>query len=295
MENNPSRLRQLLTDGRLIRLGLVALVALVLFAAILSNNRGIFSGRTAHFVQPRVVVVPTLEAVVPDLDDTIIFPGETVMRDLPAGGIQIWTFSAGTDTPIDLTARPDGDSGDRFDILLELYGPDGLPLLRVNDNGVGAPELVRGFTLPAAGEYTVWVSDPSYSAGGPYALTVLPQRLKSTYPLRIGLGQTLRDTLRAGEYKFWVFAAGETQRLSITLLPLPESDAAFAPRFALYGPDGTRIADSAAATADQPLVMRDIALPVYGDYTIWVTDDGFDAGGDFALSIQALGVKDEMR
>lgn len=287
-------MRQLAGDGRLIRLAIVGFVGLVLFTAIVGNNPGIFSGRTARFVQPPAVIVPTLAAVIPDLDDTIMFPGETVMRELPVGGIQIWTFSAGSDTLIDLAVRPDGDSGDRFDLLVELFGPDGLPLLSLNDNGIGAPELARGYTLPAAGEYTVWISDPTYTAGGPYALTVLPQRLKSTYPLRIGLGQTLRDTLRVGEYKFWVFSAAAEQNLSLTLLPLGDEEQTFAPRFELFAPDGTLVMRSAAVHVD-PLVMRDLVLPQAGDYTLWVSDDGYDNAGEFALSIQALGLKESLR
>lgn len=283
------------TDARLIRLSIVLFFGLVMFVYLLRSTDILNLSKTYQVRVPQFSVVPTLESISPTSDDTIIFPGETVMRQLDAGGIQQWVFEAGGGEVVDINVAPAGVFDEGFDLVVELYDPQGQPMLKMDEGEAGQPELLRGLTLPIMGEYTIWITDKTYTYGGNYTLNYVPYRVKATHPLRIGVGETLRDSLAINEYDYWVFSGEEGQEVSVTLLQIREREDAFAPRSQIYDPSGEMIAELPAATTDLPATVRNLALPRTGTYTIWIMDEGFDNTGEYALSVQGIGGKEDIQ
>jgi hypothetical protein len=283
------------TDARLIRLSIVLFFGLVLFVYLLRSTDILNLSKTYQVRVPQFSVVPTLESIAPTSDDTIIFPGETVTRMLDQGGIQQWVFEAGGGEVVDISVAPVGVYDEGLNIVVELYDPQGQPLLRVDEGGAGQPELLRGLTLPIVGEYTIWITDQTYTYGGNYKLNFVPYRVKATHPLRIGVGETLRDALTIGEYDYWVFSGEQGQAVSVTLLQIREREEGFAPQVQIYDPAGDLIAELPAATTDIPTTVRNLELPRTGTYTIWVMDDGYDTTGEYALSVQGIGGKADIQ
>ncbi len=282
------------TDARLIRLSIVLFFGLVLFVYLLRSTDILNLSKTYQVRVPQFSVVPTLEYVAPASDDTIIFPGETVTRQLEPGGIQQWVFEAGGGEVVDISVAPVGVFDEGFDVVVELYDPQGQPLMRVDETDAGEPELLRGLTLPIVGEYTLWVTDETYTYGGNYTLNYVPYRVKATHPLRIGVGETLRDSLAPSEYDYWVFSGEEGQSVSVTLLQIREREDGFVLQAQIYDPAGELIAETPMATTDTPATIRNLELPRTGTYTVWITEDGFDNTGEYAISVQGIGGKEDI-
>lgn len=280
------------SDARLIRLSIVLFFGLVMFVYLLRSTDILNLSKTYQIRLPQFSVVPTLEFVAPAPDDTIIFPGETVTRQLDQGGIQQWVFEAGGGEVVDINVAPVGEFDEMFNLVVELYDPQGQPLMRVDEGDVGDPELLRGLTLPIYGEYTVWITDQTYTYGGNYTLNFVPYRVKATHPQRIGVGETLRDSLTSAEYDYWVFSGEQGQSVSVTLLQIREREDGFAPHAEIYDPSGKLIAEVPAAMTDTPATIRNLELPRTGTYTVWITDEGFDNTGEYAISVQANGGKE---
>ncbi len=290
-------------DGWLIRLSLVCFVALVAIVYLFQSGNLFNVGTGSQFASPQMLVVPTESAIEPDIDDVIIFDGESVRRRLDKGGIQNWTFNGAANSLVDITLMPNAvsppvdsltdDEGlpsqvdPGFNPVLELYTPSGDLLLKANDFGPDQPELLRGVELPEAGEYTVWVTDETYEHGATYTLTFTPYFIKATHPQRIGVGEALRSDLDKQQFQMWVFSAEAGQEISITALALRNHDENFQPHVDLYSPNGELLASFEG-------VERKIPMPDTGNYSAWVMDKSFANSGDYMLSIQASNAKEEI-
>ena len=280
------------TDGQLIRLTLVGFFGLIALVYLLKSGDILSSRNSTKFEKPSMAVIPTVAAIEPDLDDVVIFQGESVQRKLDKGGIQNWTFNASAETIVDITVMPSAEIDPNFDPVIELYAPSGDLLLKTDDLGPNQPELLRGLQLPESGEYTIWVTDKTFEHGATYTLTYTPYNIKATHPQRLGIGSMLRSQLAPNEFQMWVFTGEEQQKVSVTLLPIRERDADFRPIAQLYTPAGDLLAT--IDTVDGLNVLRGIELPSSGNYTLWVMDDGNDNSGEYALSVQSLGSKAEL-
>ncbi len=281
-----------MTDGRLIRLSLVLFFGLVVLVYLWQAGDILSASSSTKFERPQMAVVPTVEAFEPDVDDVLIIQGDSARRTLDKGGIQNWTFSAAADTIVDLSVLTSAESEPNFNPVIELYAPSGSLLLKSDELGPNQPELMRGVTLPEAGEYTVWITDATFEHGATYTLTYTPYYIKATHPQRIGIGQTLRSTLAPNEFQMWVFSGAAEQDMSFTLLPIREHDDDFRPIGELYTPEGNLLAR--LDITDGINVLRNLTLPQTGNYTLWITDDGTDNSGEYALSVQQLGGKAEI-
>lgn len=288
MSTVTGQFKQWATDGRVIRaivIGVLALLALFYLGRV---SGIITSSRLARQILPQPILIPTPVFVEPSLDDKVIYPGETVRAELGSGELHAWVFSGARSEVVDILLQPTGRYDASFDPVLELFGPGGVSLARVDRQAGNGAELLAGFALPEPGDYTVWVGDLNYTGSGQYALRVLSTRAKYTYPLRFGVGQLVRGDLERDAYQAWVFAAKAGQRISLTVIPQPGSatQSGFRPIAELLAPDGRLVASAAAPEPLATAVARDIALDQDGDYTIWVHADGFAHAGQLVLSVQ---------
>lgn len=286
-----ARLRALLTDGRLIRFALVVFVGLIGSAYVVQQSDVIRLSNLWRYHPPSLAIVPTPELVNPALDDNIIFAGERVTRNIVGGAFQNWTFDAEPGQLVDFSVMPFGAYDASFDLIFELFDPSGNKILTVNENGSGQPEFLRGYRLDEQGTYSIWIADATFSHSGAYILAYLPYRYKATHPMRLGIGTALQNHLEAGQFDMWVFSANADSSISLTLTPYQEFNSGFTPRVELYDPQGNQIAAFTAPAAGASIIARDVRLNELGDYTVWVSELGFDHAGGYAMSVQESGSK----
>ncbi len=100
-----------------------------------------------------------------------IEPGQTVEAVLTPGTFDDWTFVAEVGQVFSVALYAEADS---FDTTLRLLDADNFEIEYNDDGGPGLNSMVRGWTVPADGAYTIRVGSYSGSSGGAYALAVEP-------------------------------------------------------------------------------------------------------------------------
>ena len=286
-----AKFRALLTDGRLIRFALVVFVGLVGAAYVVRQSDVIRLSNLWRYHPPSLAIVATPQLIDPALDDNIIFAGERVTRNIVAGAYQNWTYDGVPGQIIDFTVVPHGAYDASFDLVFELFDPAGNKLITVNENGSGQPEFLRGYEITEVGTYSIWIADASFNHSGAYILSVLPYRYKATNPMRMGLGTAIQNRLEVGHVNMWVFSANADSAASLTLTPIREFDSSFTAEIELYDPTGALISTFTAPAPGESIIARSVELSESGDYTIWVSEQGFDHAGEYALSVQQSGEK----
>lgn len=283
----------LLRDGRLIRAAIIGFLGLIVLIYVARVSGIIVSSKVSHAIAPTPILIPTVESVEPSADDTIIFAGETLVREMATGELHLWEFTEAEGEVIDILVLAHDLYDSDFDLQLELFAPSGQLIAKMDDSLGSGPELLRGVVLPEAGTYTLWVSEADFDHAGHYQLTLLNNLNKAIYPSRVGLGQMLRSTLTRDETQFWVFSGDAEQAISATVFPLWEYDDDFRPILDIYTPEGEFLARVESAEPATTAVSTDIILPTSGSYTVWIADDGYDHEGIFALTLQVQGSKAE--
>jgi hypothetical protein len=288
MTTSSNQLQTLLRDGRVIRAVIIALLGLIVLFYLARVTGIITSSRRARLVFPQTIRVRGPEPVEVSVNSSIIYPGETIVTALGVGELHAWRFEAGKEDIADIVVQPNGEYDAGFNPVLELFGPDGTSLARVDEQPGNGAELLVGFPLRETGEYTIWVSDAEYSHGGGYQLTALTTRAKYTYPLRIGIGQLATGELQRDQYNHWLFAGRAGQEISLSVLTREgtETSSGFRPIVDLHAPDGSRVARINAPAPLAPAIGRNITLPLDGDYTVWIHADSFDQHGLYIFSVQ---------
>lgn len=285
--------RALRSDSRGLRLAIVIAVALAVLFYFARATGIVRSSRNFRQIAPQPIVIPTPFIINPTEDDDIVYPGETLGSYIEGSDFETWFFSADSGNVVDIMVRPVGEFDPEFDVVIELFAPDGQRLIKLDENLGGQPEIIRGLELPQPGEYNVWVSESQFDNGGNYILTIMTDWIKATHPQRIGLGQTLNTEIASPEMQYYVFTANEGQSLSVTMRGLGDNPQEFNPYIEIFTPSGQYVD---RVTLDDPKeikVQREILLPESGNYTVWVGEDGFDNDGIVSLAIHANQPKDQ--
>ena len=156
---------------------------------------------------------------------------------------------------------------------MELYDPEG-NFLAKNDNR-GRLGILRPVVLPASGTYILLAMDDGGNDTGSYAMSL--QFTNSYTNCLINLDcNSIKETWNLGstaEIDAFTFEGAANEKLSIKL---SEIDDNLEPRFELYAPDGSEVANASSGNVAN---RENIILPADGSYTLLVMDyEGNDEG-----------------
>jgi len=185
---------------------------------------------------------------------------------LSIGGSDYWAIDgkAGEIVKTAGTAVP-------FDIVLELYNPQGEPV-ESNDDGGGAHNAILTALLKETGRYLLRVHAFGDGGSGPYQLQRKPNPVHS-----LKMGARSEGTVGTGSSDIWSFQgkAGQTVILSVR-----SHD--FDTRVSVFGPDAIEVANDENGR-DGTDSLLSIRLPVSGAYTVWVSSRS--AGGKYIVRL----------
>ena len=98
--------------------------------------------------------------------------GDSIIGAIRPAAAVAWTFNAQAGDVIDLDVQAT-DSGS--DLVVQLQGPDGVTALEVDEHSAGDDERIRGFAIPAAGQWRVVLREYFGDAAG-YRLSLMRGR-----------------------------------------------------------------------------------------------------------------------
>ncbi len=200
--------------------------------------------------------------------------GEGVQSQLAAESQHVWRFEGTAGQYINVVLQP---RSDQLDAILNLYSPDGLRLVALDEGFSGDPEIISGFQLPFTGEYAIRVSSFA-SAGGTYTISLSQGRETTANFFDAGdlmVGQEKRETLRTNEAHAWFFAGKRDEEMIIRVVPL-NNDLDL--DIWLLDPNIARLAEQDLFLAGEPEMLQ-YRLPEDGQYLILVRDFSGKAGG----------------
>jgi hypothetical protein len=207
----------------------------------------------------------------------VIGLGESVEATLAAGEAHAWTFRDGPGR-IDIIVEEDGE----LDAVLELYGPDGELIHRVDRTFTGGEEILAAVDIPDSEDYTIVVRD-FFDEGGDYTLTVreaIAGDIDAEEQGEITPAIPVTATLREGEAHAWSFVSAGATTLSILVMGEDHMDLVLE----LYDPDDFLIARVDESLAGEPEVLEDVLIGA-GRYTI-VVYDYYGEVGEYGLIMQ---------
>jgi hypothetical protein len=198
--------------------------------------------------------------------------GDTVTDAVSNTQGDTWTFTAAAGDRVTIRL-----TGDGFDTVLELYGPDRSLLIQDDDGGGGLNSLIQDFRLALAGEYRI-VARGLGSETGSYTLSLELGEPPAERGALL-LGQTVTDTLTTPAGAAWTFAGQAGITVSVVL-----NSGDFDPAMELYGPDGEMLASDDDGGLGTNALLQSIELPAAGDYALHVR--GFGGGtGSYTLTL----------
>jgi hypothetical protein len=195
-----------------------------------------------------------------------------------------WVFTGCLGEEVTLTLQSDAFAG-----LIELYGPVGRSsLVAARAEGPGATALIRSFTLPESGDYTVIVAGSSIQDRGPYTLVLesadppIPTTRQLAGMLTAGEAVTGVITSRLAEE--WLYRGCAADVVAVGL----ESDA-FTPYLEIFAPPSapTATAESLVQVtgSDGQAGVTGLILPVSGEYIVAAAGAGIRDRGDYTLTL----------
>lgn len=206
--------------------------------------------------------------------------GQTIQSELPANGQKVWQFTGNAGDLVSIVLIPDG----QFDAILELYGPDGIRLIGLDEGFSGDAEVISGFELPFSSDYTIIVSSFSGDGGG-YSLSLNAggEDTANFYDAGdLSYDQSQRETLQVNEAHAWFFNGKEGDEVEIIVTPLSSR---LDLDVWLLDPDIERLTtQDTHLLGEKERIMH--TLPRDGQYLILVTEF-FGTAGDYEIQLAA--------
>jgi len=215
---------------------------------------------------------------------------------------EIWSFEGHPGQVISIQMSV--SSGD-INPALRLYGPDGSIVASDDGNAASRSALISGLSVTSAGTYLIDASGKGQT--GDYVLALasgvlptltplpaspVPASSRSTTPAPTEIpaatsGAVVRpgDTLQgdiADRQQVDRFAIVGRANEQISIGVWPTAGSALVPSFILYGPDGSVVASSAAATG---VTVSGYTLPATGAYILYLHGNQNLSTGAYSLSV----------
>ncbi len=208
--------------------------------------------------------------------------GQAIQGELPPDNQHIWTYDGAAGQQVSIVVEPTSSA---FDVILNVYGPDGQRLVALDEGFSGDPEVVVGFELPLSGTYSIIVSSFSGQGGGyTVSLDEADMGVANFYDAGdLILGDRKQESLMAQEAQAWFFQARTGDQIVIEANPLAgylDLDVW------LLDPTIERIAAADKFMAGQPERIE-YAITQDGQYIILVQDYNGQAG-DYEISLQTI-------
>jgi len=207
--------------------------------------------------------------------------GAPVNGRLDSGVKDVWTFSVTTPVYASFTLEPETDN---LDLTFSLTDPRGQMLANVDTGYAGDIETAADLYLNEPGVYVVEVAD-FFGAGGRYQLRLT----QAAEPLFSGggdieAGQGVESQLPLNGRHYWRFNSAAGAVISIVLKPDERLDIILS----LFGPDGSQLVALDEGFSGDAEVLTGFELPVTGQYTIFISSFGNNAGS-YTLSLDEGG------
>lgn len=212
--------------------------------------------------------------------------GQTVQNQLAAESQHIWRFEGTAGQFVNVVLQP---RSDQLDAILNVYSPEGVRLVALDEGFSGDPEVISGFQLPVTGEYAIRVSSFA-SAGGTYTISLSEGREITANFYDAGdlmVGQEKRETLRTNEAHVWFFSGKRDEEVMVRVAPISnELDL----DIWLLDPAIERLAERDLFLAGEPEILQH-RLPEDGQYLILVREFSGKAGAyEIALELMPTAV-----
>jgi len=210
--------------------------------------------------------------------------GQALQGTLPANGQHYWVFPGAAGQRVSVVVEPDAST---FDVLLDLYGPDGQRLVALDEGFSGDPEVLAGYELPAGGEYAVLVRSFA-PQGGPYTISIAEddRPLANFYDAGdLSYGDVRRETLQTQEAHAWFLEGRAGDHILVRVTPL---SAGLDPYVWLLDGRVERVAAADTFAAGEPETIE-LTLAADGQYIILVRDFN-GAPGDYEVALGAAPV-----
>ncbi len=206
--------------------------------------------------------------------------GQTIQSTLPAGGEQLWRFTAVAGDVVSLVLNPVN-----FDVVLHVYTPDGRRLVELDEGFSGDAEVVSGLLLPVDGEYTIVVR--SFAGGGGSYTLSLDKGGNETLNLYdagdLVYGDTRQETLQEKETHAWFFNGRAGDEIMAEVTPL---DNHLDLELWLVNQDVQRLMMVDTLLAGQPEYLV-FTVPADGQYLLLVRDF-FGEPGQYEVNLTAV-------
>ena len=211
-----------------------------------------------------------------------IASGQTIQSVLPANDRHFWNFDGAAGQLVSIVLLP---TDEKFDAILDLYGPDGERLIALDEGFTGDAEIISGFELPLTGEYIILVRNFTNSAGA-YTISLNQGKDETQNFYEAGdlvYGDVRSENLQAFEAHAWYFQGKADDQVMITVSPkAPQLDL----DIWLFDPNLERILveDSTLANGIETV---ETALPLEGQYIVLVRDF-YGESGEYEISLEAM-------
>lgn len=206
--------------------------------------------------------------------------GQTIQGNLPPDGQHVWRFTAEAGATVSVVLNPVN-----FDVVLNVYAPDGRSLIELDEGFSGDAEIVSGLVLPTGGEYTILVR--SFAGGsGSYSLTLTEggDNIASFYDAGdLAYGDTKPETLQENEAHAWFFNGHAGDQIMAEVTPLDNN---LDLDVWLLDPNLARLTAVDSTLAGQPEYLV-FTLPQDGQFLLLVRDF-FGEPGRYEINLTAV-------
>jgi hypothetical protein len=216
-------------------------------------------------------------APLPESEGVLLF-GVTETSSVTDAGPSAWEFIGLEGEVIDIIARPLTDD---FDLIFDVLDESGNSVLDMEVDEAFDEEELRGFTVPASGNYTISVYGFAGSVGD-YEITLAEAGAFTGTGTAgsISYGGLMTGAIVSGESANWTFAGEARDFVDITVAPFD-----FDLTVDILDPSGTSLLEEGPADDSfDTEFIRVLPLPEDGTYTVVVT--GFEGEfGDYEIVV----------